>query len=310
MRKWDQLLEGYLAEYRARGLAEGTVARVTGILSDWGSWMKRRRPRPRLEQIDVELLVGFLRGRSSFRAKSTVYGTLSVMRGMGDYLVRQGVWETNPLRWMKGPKVTPYSRMPRRIDASHMEALWREAAACPGDYRRLLRMALLALLYGTGLRRGELVRLDVASWDRTEGILRIDGRKTGRERRVPVPELAYRCLEAYLPARHNHLERVGRVEQRALFVSRDGERLGPSAISNRIHGLARHSGIPLCSLHQFRHSCASDLLEAGVRLPEVQQILGHQGIATTVRYVHIADPQRKAAMALHPINEWLCREAA
>ena len=55
--------------------------------------------------------------------------------------------------------------------------------------------------------------------------------------------------------------------------------------------------MPLVSLHQFRHSCASDLLEAGVHLAEVQRILGHQGIATTVRYTHIADPQRRAAMA-------------
>jgi site-specific recombinase XerD len=58
-------------------------------------------------------------------------------------------------------------------------------------------------------------------------------------------------------------------------------------------------------VHQFRHSCASDLLEAGVSLAEVQRILGHQVISTTVRYTHIADPQRSAAIALHPINDWL-----
>ncbi len=59
------------------------------------------------------------------------------------------------------------------------------------------------------------------------------------------------------------------------------------------------------SVHQFRHSCASDLLEAGVHLADVQRILGHQGIATTVRYTHIADHARRAAIALHPINAWL-----
>jgi hypothetical protein len=51
------------------------------------------------------------------------------MRGFGDYLVRQGLWGTNPLRWMKGPKVTPYRRLPKRIDREHMEAMWRVAAA-------------------------------------------------------------------------------------------------------------------------------------------------------------------------------------
>jgi site-specific recombinase XerD len=63
-------------------------------------------------------------------------------------------------------------------------------------------------------------------------------------------------------------------------------------------------------LHQFRHSCASDLLEAGVRLHEVQRILGHQAISTTIRYVHIADPQRREAISRHPINDWLDVEAA
>ena len=63
--------------------------------------------------------------------------------------------------------------------------------------------------------------------------------------------------------------------------------------------------VPIHSLHQFRHSCASDLLEAGVHLAEVQRILGHAVISTTVRYVHIADPQRRAAIALHSINDWL-----
>jgi site-specific recombinase XerD len=309
-RGWEALVDGYLVEYGSRGLAAGTVARVRSVLEHWGQWLRGRRPRPRVEQVDVDLLVRYLRSRTSFRSKSTVYGTLSVMRGMGDYLVREGVWLTNPLRWMKGPKVTPYSRLPMRIDASHMAALWRAAAAARGAYWRHAWVTVLALLYGTGLRRGELERLDVASWDRTTGVLRIDGRKTGRERCVPVPALVGQCLEAYLPQRHNWLEHLGQLTQPALLVGREGTRLTGATISTSIHRLARTSGIPLRSLHQFRHSCASDLLEAGVGLPEVQQILGHQVIATTVRYVHIADPERRAAMARHPINAWLLPEAA
>lgn len=310
MRRWDRLLDGYLEEYVARGRAAGTVAKVTQVLECWGRWMKRRRPRPKIEQIDVELLVAYVRSRKSFRSKSTVYGTLSAMRGMGDYLLRQGVWPTNPLRWMKGPKLTPYSRLPKRIDASQMEAMWRAAASTRGVYRTHLWVAVLAMLYGTGARRGELERLDVSCWDREQGILHIDGRKTGHERRVPVPEIVYRCLEAYLPQRHNHLEQLERIDQPALLVNRDGSRLSGASISHGVHAIARRCGVALHSLHQFRHSCASDLLEAGVRLPEVQRILGHQGIGTTVRYVHIADPQRRAAMERHPLNDWLSVEAA
>ena len=77
-----------------------------------------------------------------------------------------------------------------------------------------------------------------------------------------------------------------------------------------MHAISRSAEVPLRSLHQFRHSCASDLLEAGVHLAEVQHILGHCGVSTTVRYVHIADPQRRAAIELHPINDWMSRQRA
>lgn len=310
MRRWDRLMDGYLEEYHGRGRSAAMEVRVASVLGGWGSWMKRRRPSVHLEHVDADLLVRFLRARTRFRSKATVYGTLSIMRGMGDYLMREGVWTTNPLRWMKGPKLTPYHRLPKRLDRAQMQAMWRQAASGRSAYERHLRLAVLAMLYGTGLRRGELERLDGACWDRDDGVLRIDGRKTGRERAVPVPALAYQCIEAYLPHRHNQLEKLGCTAEHALLLNRAGTRLTADSISKIVHGIARRSGVTLHSLHQFRHSCASDLLEAGVGLPEVQRILGHQVIATTVRYVHIADPQRRAAMARHPINDWLRAEVA
>jgi integrase/recombinase XerD len=63
--------------------------------------------------------------------------------------------------------------------------------------------------------------------------------------------------------------------------------------------------VPLVSLHQFRHTCASDLLESGVSLPEVQQLLGHATVVTTTRYLQIADPERAKAIKLHPLNDHL-----
>jgi integrase/recombinase XerD len=310
MRRWDRLQDAYLEEYRARGLSEQTVLYTEARLERWGRWLKKRRPRVAIEDIDAQSITRYAEAYASFRAKATLYGTLSTMRGFGDYLVRQGLWKNNPLRWMKGPKVTPYSRLPKRIDHAHMESLWRAAAERGGDYSSHLWVTILALLYGTGLRRGELARLTVDTFDRNEGTLRIDGRKTGQERCVPLPEMVLRCLESYLPLRHNQLEQVGLVQETALLVSRYGRSLSGSAISNGVHDIASAAQVPVHSLHQFRHSCASDLLEAGVHLAEVQRILGHAVISTTVRYVHIADPQRRAAMALHPLNDWLQPQGA
>ena len=305
MRRWDRLLDAYIEEYRARGVSAESVAMNSARLERWGRWLKQRRPRVAIERIEADSITRYIESCSSFRAKATVYGTLSTMRGFGDYLVRQGLWGTNPLRWMKGAKVTPYSRLPKRIDRAHMEAMWQEAARRGGDYSSHLWVTVLALLYGTGLRRGELERLNVEAFDRTEGTLRIDGRKSGRERCMPLPPVVLGCLEAYLPRRHNQLERTGLLGERALLVTRNGTRLTGDAISNGIHAISRRAGVSIHSLHQFRHTCASDLLEAGVHLAQVQRILGHCGIATTVRYVHIADPQRRAAIGVHPLNDWL-----
>jgi site-specific recombinase XerD len=310
MRRWHALVDEYVDECRARGLAESTIKSMTFVLDDWGVWLQHRRPRPALERIGPELHVAYLSSRSHFRAKATVYSTLSVMRCMGDFLMRRGLWSSNPLRWMKGPKIHPYSRVPRRIEREQMAALWRAAAARCGEYDSRLWVALLAVLYGAGLRRGELARLDVAHYDRAQGTLRIDGRKTGQERLVPLPELSLRALEGYLPARHNRLERVGAVTETALFVSPRGQRLRPESVSQGLRAIATRAEVPVCSVHQFRHSCASDLLAAGVHIAEVQRILGHRGIATTVRYTHIAGPERHRAIACHPINDWLLAEAA
>jgi site-specific recombinase XerD len=166
-------------------------------------------------------------------------------------------------------------------------------------------VAVLALLYGTGLRRGELERLNVDDWKREENLLAVDGRKTGWERSVPLGEPVARCLEAYLPLRQNLLEKVGGAEEKSLLVNRLGKRLGAQSIGLMIHRLARKANVPLVTVHQFRHTCASDLLENGASLAQVQGILGHKCVQTTSRYLHIADPARAQALTRHPLNEYL-----
>jgi site-specific recombinase XerD len=308
MRRWDGLVDRYIEEYAARGISTATVGNVRRELDRWGTWMKRRRPRPVLEAIDSDLLITYLRVRSRFRAKATLCGVLTAMRGLGDYLVAQQVWSSSPLRWIRGPKLDWRSHLPRRIGAESMSQLFKAASDSRQGYHRWLWATVLSVLYGTGLRRGELERLDVGDWQRDSGFLLIDGRKTGQERQVAVPELTARLIESYLPHRHNHLERQGAASQAALFVNKSGGRLRGHAVSRAVGALAVRGGVGRITLHQFRHSCASDLLEDGVHVADVQRILGHQTITTTVRYLHIADPQRHQAVGRHPINQMLNAE--
>jgi site-specific recombinase XerD len=168
-----------------------------------------------------------------------------------------------------------------------------------------LAVTVLALLYGTGLRRGELERLNVEDWNREQNLLAIDGQKTACQRSIALPERIARCLEAYLPLRHNLLERWQAVPEKALLVNRSGQRLSGESIGLLVHRLARRANVPLVSTHQFRHTCASDLLDNGASLPEVQSILGHKCVATTSRYLHISGLQRAKAMKEHPLNDYL-----
>jgi site-specific recombinase XerD len=122
---------------------------------------------------------------------------------------------------------------------------------------------------------------------------------------VPLSEGIGRCLEAYLPLRQNLLEKRARVGEKAMLINREGKRLSAQSLGLLVHRLARRAEVPLVSLHQFRHSCASDLLESGASLSEVQSLLGHKQVNTTSRYLQIADPERKLAMSKHPLNDYL-----
>jgi site-specific recombinase XerD len=258
-----------------------------------------------LELIESELIVEYIRSRTTFHARSSVCGVVSVLRGMGEFLVIEGLWSSNPLRWIRGPKIDRRAQVPRRIGKEDLHRLWSAAQSRRSEFARYQAVCILAMLYSTGIRRGELLRLSVDDWNREEAILKIDGRKTGSARHVPVGAGVWRCIEAYLPYRHNILEKMGRVGEVALLVNTRGRRLEAAHVSTMLKRLATSAQVPRVTMHQFRHSCASDLLESGVSLPEVQQILGHAFIVSTMRYIDVADPARAAAIANHPLNDLL-----
>jgi len=298
MRRWDSLVDRYLARCVIRGLSKSTIMKRRSELDRFGGWLKRRKPKISLEQVDGDLVVRYLQERAVFRSRATLSGVISDLRVIGEHLVHEGVWQRNPLRWIRGPKMDRRRRLPKRIGAETLKALWSAAQERRDVYSRYLAVCLLSVLYGTGIRAGELERLDLDDWDSGNAILQVDGRKTGKPRNIAVGEGVWRCIEAYLPHRHNQLEKSGRIEERALVVNRVGKRVNKQNIHTLLKRLVISAGVPNVTLHQFRHSCASDLLEAGVPLPQVQKFLGHAAISSTVRYVDVADPARSEAMIL------------
>jgi site-specific recombinase XerD len=305
MRQWDSLVDNYMRYCKTKGLATATIIGNRRQLDKWGNWLKRRKPKPSIEQIDSEYIIKYISMRTAFKARATVYGTISIMRGFGEFLVREGIWNMNPLKWIRGPRIDPRMQIPRCIKKSHLQKLWIQAIKIDNEYFQSLNLLILSLLYSTGMRRGEMERLQINSWDRENKLLKIDGQKTGQERQIPLPDVTVKCLEYYLPKRHNVLSKFRRLEEQNLLINSLALPLKGIRIWYMIKNLSKKAGISLVSLHQFRHTCASDLLEEGVGLPEIQRVLGHSSIYSTYRYTQIADPERVQAMALHPINKML-----
>jgi site-specific recombinase XerD len=305
MRRWDSILDGYVRECELRGLSEVSIEAKQRELERFGNWLKRRRPRPKIEEVNHEYLQEYIKTRTAFLAKASTTGVMSVIRCMGEYLLKEGYWDKNPLRWMKGPKLDHRSQLPGIIQKDQMRRLFSAAAQVQKPYNRHLYLAVLAILYGTGIRLGEIERLNLQDYDRDAGTLKIDGRKTSRQRFIPLPEFAVRCLEGYLPVRHNLLLSMDDNGQDALLLTSWGNRFIGVRVSRLLKRLASATGMPNLTPHQFRHTCATDLISDGVGLPEVQKILGHSHIDSTCRYSRIADPARIEAMKLHPINDIL-----
>jgi len=199
----------------------------------------------------------------------------------------------NPAAEVRAPKAA--RRLPQTLDADQMARLLQLPES--GDRLSARDRALMELLYSSGLRLAELVGLDISSVDLKDAVVHVLGK--GRKARiVPVGRLALRALRAWLQERPS----LARPDENALFVGRNGRRLGARAVQLRVALWARRQGLGVhVHPHLFRHSFASHLLESGGGLRGVQELLGHADISTTQIYTHL-DFQHLARIydATHP----------
>jgi integrase/recombinase XerC len=214
----------------------------------------------------------------------SVQRRLSAVRGFFDFLVREGFksnpggLKSNPAYEVRAPKA--HKRLPETLDPDQMARLLEVPA---GDVLVTRDRAIMELLYSSGLRLAELVGLNLDGLDLKDRTVRVLG-KGEKERIVPVGTEAAKALADWLKERAS-IARSGEV---ALFVGRNGERLGRRAVQTRVAYWARRQGVSLRVYpHLFRHSFASHLLESGGDLRGVQELLGHADIATTQIYTHL-----------------------
>jgi site-specific recombinase XerD len=187
-------------------------------------------------------------------------------------------------------------RLPRVLDQRDLTALLDgpfEADDGP-PWRRRRDDAVLEIMYGSGVRVGELCGLDVGALDLFEHAATVWG-KGSKQRRVPLSDPAVAAIAAWLMVRS---DAVGDCEREmALFFNERGRRLSPRDVRRIVD---RRSATPTHP-HALRHSFATHLLDGGADLRAVQELLGHVDVATTQRYTHVSRERlRTAYKAAHP----------
>jgi len=208
----------------------------------------------------------------------SVQRRLSAVRGFFNFLIREKVVEANPAADIRAPKAA--KRLPKTLDVDQVASL---LARKPTDALTRRDHAMLELLYSSGLRLAELAGLDVADLDLADRTVRVLG-KGSKTRILPVGKQAIAALRTWLADRAGIVKDGGS----ALFVGRNGRRLGARAIQRRVGLWAAKTGLNVpVHPHVFRHSFATHLLEASRDLRGVQELLGHADISTTQVYTHL-----------------------
>ena len=228
---------------------------------------------------------------------------LSGWRGFYTWLGREGRVLSNPVQDVRAPRAPKPLPKALAVDDSVQLADWHDATADPWLEAR--DAAIVELLYGCGLRVGELVGLDAVASSTARGWIDLEAGeahvlgKGSKRRSVPVGRKALQALAAWLVLRNGDT-RHG--QQLALFAGRHGTRLTPQAVWQRLKQRSMKAGLATpVHPHMLRHSFASHLLQSSGDLRAVQELLGHANITTTQVYTRL-DFQHlaKAYDAAHP----------
>lgn len=223
----------------------------------------------------------------SSNSSSSVARKLSALRTFFRYLKRENLLVTDPLTGIVNPKLAKY--IPVFLTVDEVFALLE--APLPSDRYQLRDIALMEVIYSTGMRVSELVSSNYLDYDLTTDMVLVRG-KGNKERLVPFGSSAKEALIQYLPQRESlTVARITRghiPEREALFLNGQGSRLSARSVERLVRMYGERAGVAVTvTPHALRHSFATHLLEMGADLRTVQELLGHVSLSTTQKYTHI-----------------------
>ena len=293
-----------LGEYERHLSAERDVTAHTlrAYLADVAGLLEhaRRLGHQDVTTLDLRTLRSWLAlQQTTGKSRTTLARRATAARVFTSWLARTGRAPSDVGASLGSPKA--HRTLPPVLRADEARDLVRAAAelADDGSPIGLRDVAMLELLYATGIRVGELVGLDIDDVDRERNVIRVFG-KGRKERMVPFGRPAAQALDFWL--------RMGRPQVKAegagaaLFLGARGRRIDQRAVRTLVHRrIADVRGAPDIGPHGLRHTAATHLLEGGADLRSVQELLGHASLATTQLYTHVTtDRLRRAYQQAHP----------
>jgi integrase/recombinase XerC len=270
------------------------VADVTGLLR-----YAVRHGAHGLDDLQLPVLRAWLAAQADRGlARSTLARRGAAARAFLRWAHRTGLVAHDPSARLASPKVSRVlptvltgDAAARMLDAAREDAVASEGDAHPTALRA---WAAAELLYGSGIRVGELVAVDVDDVDPAERLVRVLG-KGGKERVVPFGVPAARAVDAWLAEGRPALATAA--SGPALLLGDRGGRWGQRQVREAVHRLAAQAGVDDVAPHALRHSAATHLLQGGSDLRSVQEVLGHANLATTQRYTHVDAERLRAVYA-------------
>ncbi len=299
---FEQNVQDYLAYLQGvRNLSQNTVRAYQIDLEAYCDWLARQGVDGSVvEHRELRrYLAELTRARYSSR---TVNRHLSAIRGLYRWLVGQGRVSTDAAAALASPKIS--KKLPLTMADADVQALLETCDK--GDVEGLRDYALIELMYATGARISEIARLDVAHIDFNQAQVTLFG-KGSKERLVPIYKSALDAVREYLASSRPQL--VARAKDGkqtpGLFVSVRGNRMSADALRTRFERHVQLAGIQSnVTPHAMRHTYATELLSGGADLRSVQELLGHESLATTQIYTHLSvERLKEATRQAHPRGE-------
>lgn len=286
-------IEMYLSDCQAQNLAEATLRLYEIVLKRFINFTGNYD----IASIDNRTLMRFLfdmQQSPNISARSAAH-YFGIVRTFFTYLWKTNEIPINPGAVTKPPK--PELKLPKVLDEYKAQIILDHVPITGWEGQR--NKTAIFLLLGTGVRIGELRKLNVDDVNLTLNELHIRG-KGAKERLTPFTEEVADVIRTWLDLRRRVLR--GK-DISPLFFSQQLKRLS-SGYGTTIKNLCHDAGVE-CTAHTFRHTCATDLVRSGVDLKTVQQYLGHTNIATTEKYVHIAQNELRRAVNNHSLAKRL-----